>query len=238
MAGYQSLTLASVLSILTVVLAVMGGWPWIKRWRPLTLAPADDFPDEHGSVLQSGRSDAPTTGTTASNNGHVPRVVARVLEEGPKVLYGGDIAYKECRVPYKDDGNPTVVEVEDPGDAYLITLAYLARKGTTHEGEKESEFTKIVGTTYLKILDAGGKVIRSKVVNMTWVDMPLDSRWYYSVSCDTVVSGLPKGRYGLEVYDSSTGRGGREYRNMLMNVISLGSAAALPAPEEWHGWRD
>ena len=41
LAGYQSLPLAIILSVLIVVLAVLGGWPWIKRWRPFTLVSAD-----------------------------------------------------------------------------------------------------------------------------------------------------------------------------------------------------
>ena len=61
LAGYQSLTLAAILSILTVVLAVMGGWPWIKRWRPFTLIPADAgslTPVEAGSTEQEADTNA------------------------------------------------------------------------------------------------------------------------------------------------------------------------------------
>jgi hypothetical protein len=39
--GYQSLVLAIVLTGAMVVLAVIGGWPWLKRWRPFTFVPAN-----------------------------------------------------------------------------------------------------------------------------------------------------------------------------------------------------
>jgi hypothetical protein len=39
MIGYQNPTLGYVLWIIAVLLLLIPAWPWLKRWRPLTLAP-------------------------------------------------------------------------------------------------------------------------------------------------------------------------------------------------------
>lgn len=44
MIGYQNPTLGYVLWGLAAALLIIGAWPWIKRWRPFTLAPANGIP--------------------------------------------------------------------------------------------------------------------------------------------------------------------------------------------------
>lgn len=121
--GYQNPDLARVCYALAVVLSIGASaalfWHWLKRWRPFTLAPADDSPKEgHVSLPQSGQSDPPNplihsstrvTDLADEDNKIRNRTFEHCTLYGPAVvLFTGVVEMDTCRV--EDDPDSVFLE--------------------------------------------------------------------------------------------------------------------------------
>lgn len=179
-----------------------------------------------------------------------------IRHEGGGESMGGR-SYDTFLVPYKShnsvltalDEPAVAVEIEGVDDVFLVAVTYEARsteKGSESKGFEEdlgALFAYMAGSAekppassmlrpetsvWLQVLDDDKHLVREPKVHTGPGDMiQSEQLWEHAVSSSYILSGLPKGVYGLNVYEEmDRSMGTREYLNMRLTVTKLFSATA------------
>lgn len=160
------------------------------------------------------------------------KIVIQLEEEGPVNPYQYDSYGVHCLIPYTPHDSPPTIEVEDKESVYLIAVSYMVKNDGDIRYQTESSFrvaTRLELIDYYKIgvENEHEYRIKDKLICEGSGNVHKNYRtgqylsWRYTVSCTSTLSGIPKGTYGLRIFDFAQAHGGREYRNMSLVITKL-----------------
>ncbi len=172
----------------------------------------------------------------AYENGDKPKIVARAENPGPVSIeeWAPDTLQEGendpvCVVPYKPyetsstffDDPAATIEVEDAENDYLVVVDYEVRAENQPHPEGRYPMQIDVG---VRVLSDDGQAARDLGVHSGVVWVPEDGRWQHTVHGNEILSGLPEGVYGINVFDildvptDFRENARREYRDMRLRV--------------------
>lgn len=229
--------------VLSLVLAGvgLGTWstflPWWTPWAAFGILLLIGFLRANYEELQELASDNKELEDELEGykNSGTPKVVTRLDNPGPVSIeeWAPDVLQEGendsvCVVPYKPYGSVSAffdapafnIKVEDAEDVYLIVVDYEVRGENQPHPEGKYPMQTDVGA---RASSADGQTTRDLHVHMGVAWVPEDGSWKYAVHGNGILSGLPEGTYGLNVFDivdvSANKRDARrEYRDMRLRI--------------------